>query len=136
MTHARKLSLILALAVVFSPFFALAQADDSDEDQPVVASEDKDDGPVPPQMAIKDGTSGSYLSGYFARQNGDVAGAIRYLRRAYQNDPGNMGVASQLQGLLLVNGNIEEAVQLAHALPKETQKDSLTALLLCLDAAK
>jgi tetratricopeptide (TPR) repeat protein len=127
---------ILALALAFLPVFAYAQNDDTDLAPRVATSQEQTEAPSPPPAIIKNGTVGSYLSGQFARGSGDVENAIRYLKRAHTNDPQNTEVSLQLQGLLLVNGGIEEAVMLARTLPQDSQKDSLTLLLLCLDAAK
>lgn len=130
------LSLFLALTLVFQPVSAFAQEEDMDEAPAEAVSPDRAEKPASPPALIKSGTVGSYLSGQFARSTGDLEGAIRYLRRANQNDPKNINILYQLQGLLLLNGELEESVQLARTLPAEVQKDSLTFLLLCLDAAK
>lgn len=82
------------------------------------------------------GVVGNYLSSQYARNSGDIEKAIRYLRRAYHKDTDNPEIMGQLQGLLLINGNIEEAIQLAKDMPQAGNKNSLTALLLCLSAAK
>lgn len=90
-----------------------------------------------PFGALAEGSpAGNYLSGQFARANGDIEGAIRYLRAAYEEDPKNIEVSKQLQGLLLLNGDIEGAVELAGKLSTESEKNALSALLLVLHDLK
>jgi len=80
-----------------------------------------------------DGTlAGSYLAGQFARNSGDIDAAIASLRRVHQDDPENMEVASQLQGMLLLQGNVDEAITLASDIRQIDERDQLSDLLLAL----
>jgi tetratricopeptide (TPR) repeat protein len=125
----KKISKLLALAVVFHGLPACADTE-SKAPQPVQPA-------APAGLGLwHSGTAGSYLSGQFARSSGDIDRAIRHLRRAHQNDPGNADILGQLQGLLLINGNVAEAIQLIKNAPATVPKNSLAFLLLCMEAAK
>jgi len=127
MTTLRKISIFLMLALLLAPDVPRAEE--------ITVQEDQETEAAAPSLPMKEGTAGAYLSGQFARSSGDIEGAIEYLRQAYARDPHDSEIMRQLQALLLVNGNIAEAVQLV----KETQaasKTPLNAFLLCLDAAK
>ncbi len=82
----------------------------------------------------KEGFAGSYLSSQFAKDSGDIGGAIRYLERVYADRPGSMELARQLQGMYLLEGRIGDALKLADTIHKADKKDALSNLLLCLKA--
>lgn len=86
------------------------------------------------EAPIMFGATGSYLSSQFAKSSGDVTGAIQYLQRVYKDNPDNMEVASQLQGMLLLDGRIDEAMAIA-ANAKNPQ-DAVSLLLRTLQAVK
>jgi tetratricopeptide (TPR) repeat protein len=93
---------------------------------------------VPPaiNMKLARGFTGSYLSGQFAKSSGDLSGAIRHLRRAHKTAPGDIGISSQLMGLLLLEGKAEEAIALADDMSKAGSKDPVAILLLSLREIK
>jgi len=96
---------------------------------------------TPPASAEQDadmsGLTGSYLSGQFARLSGDIDGAIHYLRQVHRKDPTNTTVAGQLQGLLLMEGKVDEATALVHTGKQlEDGSDQLDALLMVLRDVK
>lgn len=79
--------------------------------------------------------TGSYLSGQFAKNNGDISRAVRYLQRVHRKDPANKDVSVQLEGMLLLQGRIEEAMGIAQEirnLENAEAKDPLADLLLAL----
>ncbi len=106
------------------------QEEVSDVKEPVV-----DDGQSV-RTPITTNIAGSYLSSRFARDNGNIDQAIGALKRVHSEQPDNMGIALQLQGMLLVQGHIDEAIKLAESIDKSGQKDSLTSLLMALRAIK
>ena len=120
-----KISVILLylLAACWLPGAALADDDATD-----AASDES--------APIVENVSGNYLSSRFARNSGNVELAIRSLERVHREDPDNMGVAVQLQGLLLVEGRLDEALNMAQDIDKNGGKDPLATLLLALHAVK
>jgi tetratricopeptide (TPR) repeat protein len=80
--------------------------------------------------------TGSYLSSQFARSNGNFDSAIRSLRRVREDEPDNMNVAIQLEGMLLLQGQFDEAFTLADTIHASTTKDPLSDLVLTLRAIK
>ena len=92
---------LLPLALLCS---SVARAEDAIQADPTA---------TPASIQISSGFAGNYLSGQFAKSNGDIKGAIRYLRSAYKNAPGDPGVAAQLEGLLLLDGKVDEAILIA-----------------------
>jgi tetratricopeptide (TPR) repeat protein len=87
-------------------------------------------------VTLAKGVAGSYLSGQYAKTSGDIGQAIRYLKRAHREDTTNYHITVQLQNLLLVNGEIEEALKLAKETNAAGHKDSLGGLLLSLQLIK
>lgn len=85
-----------------------------------------------PSMELPSGTVGSYLASQFARSEGDLSQAINYLKRAHKQTPANAEIVEQLQALLLLNGNVEEAIRLAESSPKTSRGNSLSTMLLAL----
>jgi tetratricopeptide (TPR) repeat protein len=83
-----------------------------------------------------EGFAGSYLSGQFAKDSGDITSAIYYLRRVHQEKPNNLDIARQLHGMLLLEGDTEEAVVLANHIHKLDKKDALSNLILALKSIK
>jgi tetratricopeptide (TPR) repeat protein len=98
---------------------------------PAYADDDKPVEPAP----LPQGFSGTYLSGQFARAHGDAAGAIDYLRKVHHDDPKNADLTGQLEGLMLLQGKIDEAIALAGDMPAES-RDQLSSLLLVLAEVK
>ena len=80
--------------------------------------------------------TGSYLSGQFLRSRGDVDSAITELRRVHQNTPDDMNVAVQLQGMLILQGEFDEAIDLAEEIENSDVDDPLADLLLALGEIK
>lgn len=80
--------------------------------------------------------AGSYLSSQFARASGHIDEAVTHLRRVHGRQPENMAVAVQLQGMLLLQGNMEEAAALAGDIRKADGRDPLSDLVLALRALK
>lgn len=81
---------------------------------------------------ITSNVAGSYLSSRFARDSGDIGSAIMALQRVHDEEPDNITVALQLQGMLLVDGRIDSAIELAEDIDTSGHKDPLTTLLLAL----
>ena len=89
--------------------------------------------PDPKLQVSDDNASGSYLSGQFSRAHGDIADAIRYLRSVHNTSPKDMDIAIQLQGMLLLQGEFEEALDLADEIRNSGVADPLADLFLVLD---
>lgn len=87
-----------------------------------------------PFVAVKG--SGSYLSGRWARNNGDIDSALVYLKEVYAQDPNNMAVTQQLQNALLQQGEIDAAIVIAEKITATKKDDSIASLLLTLKAFK
>ncbi len=85
---------------------------------------------------IANDVAGSYLSSQFARAKGNIEEAIVQLRRVHKRQPENTSVAVQLQGMLLMQGNVEEAGMLAEDIQHAGAKDPLSDLVLTLRALK
>jgi tetratricopeptide (TPR) repeat protein len=86
--------------------------------------------------AKKSNFAGSYLSGQFARDRGDIGSAVYYLQRVYKENTDDIAIARQLQGMLLLQGKIDEAVALAADIKRSGKKDVLSNLLLSLKSIK
>lgn len=81
-----------------------------------------------------EGFAGSYLASQYARRTGDFSNAIAYLKEAHEKDPDNLELAKQLEGLLLLNGDIDEAIKVAQIIHTSEESDAVSALLLSLKA--
>ncbi|MDE3059399.1 MAG: tetratricopeptide repeat protein [Pseudomonadota bacterium] len=81
-------------------------------------------------------SAGDYLSGQFARDNGDMDSAIRRLQQVLKEQPGNTMVAGELEGMLLLEGHINEATVMAEEIRKLNAKDPLSGLVLALRSIK
>lgn len=82
------------------------------------------------------GVAGAYLSGQFARSQGDIDTAIEYFQRIHEVIPDNAEITRQLQGMLLLQGRIEEANELAQQVNLKGMDDPLSTLLVTLRAIK
>jgi tetratricopeptide (TPR) repeat protein len=87
-------------------------------------------------LMIQDGFTGSYLASRFASRNGDIATAVRYLQDVHRRSPDNADVARQLQGFLILSGDMDEAMKMAETIRLKTPQDPISSLLLTLHAAK
>ena len=83
-----------------------------------------------------EGFAGSYLSGRFAKENGDIRSAIYYLRQVHEENPNNLDVSRQLHGMLLLEGELDEAAAMAEEINAVDKKDALANLMLSLKAIK
>lgn len=115
--------LVLAAAVVGS-LFAGAGAVEAKSSDDVLAFT------PPPTLA------GSYLAGRFAGQSRDISAAAEFFLTALTIDPGNPVLAERTFQLLLADGRMPEAVQLAERLVKSNKAHPLARLLLGVDALK
>ncbi|MDE3038931.1 MAG: tetratricopeptide repeat protein, partial [Pseudomonadota bacterium] len=84
------------------------------------------------QYVVIKGLSGNYLSGEFARNDGDMDAAVRRLGIVHRDDPKNSTITQQLQGLLLLQGKVDEAVSLASADSADNESSMFSDLLLTL----
>ncbi len=100
------------------------------------AKPETDAAPKHVSTPISGDIAGSYLSSQFARSSGNIDEAIVHLRRVHQSQPENMNVSVQLQGMLLLQGNVDEAAMLAQDIQHEKGKDPLSDLVLTLRAVK
>jgi len=102
------------------------------------------DSPAKSTKSVPGNVAGNYLSGEFARSKGNMEDAIRYAQRVHRQQPENMTIAVQLEGMLLLQGKVEDALAVAKEIheaskklpAKDPAKDPLADLLLTLDAMK
>lgn len=84
------------------------------------------------EPAIITNVAGDYLASQYAKSRGNIDDAIRALQRVHREDPGNIGIAQQLQGLLLLQGRVDAAMPLAELIRTANAKDPLSSLMLVL----
>lgn len=126
MAYSRYFGLCAGLVFLSLPACAATQAADG------VKQGGADDTPT-----ITRSLTGSYLSGRYASNTGDIAGAADYLTDALEKDPQNVELLSQAFRLNVSNGNIPVAVDLAGRLRTlKSTKDPLVDTLLMLDRVK
>ena len=131
MAHTTLNPLFLAVAVLFLAFPAMATESAKPAAEPVASSTTKENQPSEqPLMTLPRGMVGSYLSSQFARTKGDLEKAVSYLRRAHKGDPKNASITGQLQALLLLSGQVHEAIKLAETVPVAGDETSLATMLL------
>jgi tetratricopeptide (TPR) repeat protein len=81
--------------------------------------------------------SGSYLSGEFARMQGDEEEAIRHMERARARSPeNNIAIDNQLLVLYLRSGNTDKAVEIARKNEHASDRELISDMLLAIDDAK
>ena len=138
---ARSLLAASLLAVLWlastSPLAYAAAGNGSAPEEPVLVEEPQaPDAPALRAAPIDNNVAGSYLSSQYARSSGNIDEAIVQLRRVHQRQPENISVSVQLQGMLLLQGSIEEAAMLAEDIQHVQGKDPLSDLVLALRALK
>lgn len=107
---------------------------DEPEDM-ALAAEDADTGQAE-SVVIARHVTGSYLSGRYARAHGHVDQAVNHLLRVHREQPDNMTVAVQLQGMLLLQGKMQNAAEVAAAIKASGTRDPLADLVLALHALR
>lgn len=124
------------MLMVFSAASVLAVAPlaHAEADKAAVDNPKEESSAEAPQPVVKG--LGSYLSGRYARRNGDNENAVRYLREVYAQEPGNMNVAGQLQNTLLQEGQIDEAIELSRVILAKEPKDPISNLLISMAKMK
>ncbi len=80
--------------------------------------------------------TGSFLASHYARSSGDIDGAIHFLRRVHRNQPDDAEISAQLISLMLLDGQVREATQIAAGLPETGGKDPLVLLVQLLQSVK
>ena len=126
------LFLLLGTFLACGPSASVLAAND-DEDQVEAAPDQPSDSQNAAQSPpITSHVAGSYLSSQFAKNSGNSDLAISSLQQVHRDEPNNMEVALQLQGLLLVQGRVQEAMKLADDIDRSGTKDPLAVLLLSL----
>jgi tetratricopeptide (TPR) repeat protein len=121
----------LALSLCVQAPHAWAQDDGDDDAQPAAqAQADKPD-TVPAPLPV---SPGEYLSGQFAESQGDRSAAIRYIREGLRQDPGNRELTLKLYTLLLTQGDIAGALQIAHAMKSDAHGSFAPNLLLATES--
>ena len=130
------LSLVIGTCMASSHFGTLWAAEKADPDE--IASVETPDTTASKAVApqINANVAGSYLVSRFARDNGNNGAAILSLKRVHEEEPDNISVALQLQGMLLVEGRVKEALEMANDIDRSGHKDPLTTLLLALEELK
>ncbi|MFO0388914.1 MAG: tetratricopeptide repeat protein [Alphaproteobacteria bacterium] len=127
-----QLAVVLVLASV-QPLYA-SSPDKPQEKTQAVTEETQNT--ASSNLIIEDGFTGSYLASRFASRNGDIATAVRYLRDVHRRTPDNVDVARQLQGFLILSGDMDDAIKMAETIRQKSPEDPISSLLLTLQAAK
>ncbi len=78
--------------------------------------------------------SGSYLAGRHAERVSDYLAAVHFLEETYARDPANMDIARQLFLLLVAEGRIDEALELAPTVRDAVAGEPLPVLVEVLKA--
>ena len=91
---------------------------------------------VKPDMDVRPGLAGSFLSGRFAKKNQDLKEAAKYLSDTLAHDPDNEALQAETMRMHLLAGNIDIATDLAKKLAKNKNNEPLVASLLMLEAVK
>ncbi len=86
--------------------------------------------------SIAIGSAGNYLASQFARSEGDMESATRYLKRVHAGDTGNQQVTGQLIGTMLLDGKVDEALRLSRSSSSLPETDPLSSLINTLDEVK
>lgn len=126
------LAILLCGTVLTTP---QAVADTKKPDKADKAAADNKDEDRTPNMPSN--VAGNYLSGEFARNTGNMEQAVRYMQRVFREQPDNMKLAIQLEGMLILQGDVEEATKVADKIAANPDtKDPLADLLLVLREMK
>jgi tetratricopeptide (TPR) repeat protein len=131
-------AVIIAAFAAISPALAEEPAAQNGLEAPKVAAEPAKEEAKPalvqePDAGTIEGFTGSYLSGQFARDTGDIDGAVKYLSQAYRKDVTNAAIGSQLVSALVVQGQMDKAVILAQGLASKDDRDTLDDLVVVTD---
>ena len=126
-----NIHVLLLVAALFASSHANRALAVEEGDNSEIASKGQGAEVLPP---IPSHVAGSYLSSQFAKNTGNLDLAIRSLQRIHADEPDNINVSLQLQGMLLVQGHIDEAIILAEEINKSGNKDPLAVLLVTLHA--
>lgn len=116
----------LVLCVAMPPVFWAAPLHASNEvTSPAVSSlETGGEGKKPHPKSL----SGTYLSGRFARNSGDMFTAAQYLHDALKRDPSKLELVGESFRLQLMTGRVDEAADLAGQLVKLVDADPLVTM--------
>jgi tetratricopeptide (TPR) repeat protein len=148
-----KLSFLGVLAVLFAlnsgagravPDASTQEQKDDGAEQPDNEDAAKGDEKAPPvAKAKRDDSSASfssYLSGRFAESQGDTEHGVQVLRESLKRDPDNQDLLKSLYRMLVLSGNVEEAVPLARKLEGVKVVDDgsefTPEMLIAIDEAK
>jgi tetratricopeptide (TPR) repeat protein len=85
---------------------------------------------------ISNGTTGNYLSGRYAANNGDFKNAELYLSRTLKQDPDNMEIAGYAYRMNLITGNMDGAAEMAHMLYDAHDVESNPEIMVLLSYVK
>jgi len=92
------------------------------------------------EKSEKELSTGGYLSGRFAESLGDTDNGIPFLRESLKRSPGNQEIMASLYRMLMLSGQIEEAVPLARKITGtkvvEDGSEFLPDVLLAVSEAK
>lgn len=83
-----------------------------------------------------DSPLGSYLAGRYARSARDTKSAADFFTAALAEDPENSALQQRTFLLLLADGRIEEALDIAHGLLAEEDTSSMAEILLAVEAVR
>lgn len=82
--------------------------------------------------AKAESTTGSYLSGRFAQSHGEVDNAVEQLKEVHAKKPTDAAVMLQLEGLLLLGGEVDDAMDMAGEIEDAGIDDPLADLVVTL----
>lgn len=88
------------------------------------------------QPIISGGTTGNYLSGRFAANNGDFKNAEFYLSRTLKLDPNNLEIAGYAYRMHLITGDMDGAAKMAKMLYEASDVESNPEIMVLLSHIK
>ena len=91
---------------------------------------------LPAGPRIGDSVFGSYLAGRLARAERDVTAAADFFEYALAEDPDNSALLRRTFALMVADGRMARAVELAKRVQAESEADGMANLVLAMDAMR
>ncbi|MGD9537576.1 MAG: tetratricopeptide repeat protein [Alphaproteobacteria bacterium] len=129
-----RLSSVVGLAAFLSVAVigACAQSDNADNANEAALDDTLSDLKVAESDASPSGF-GDYLAGRYAYANHDITAAAEFMRRALESDPGDRALLQRAVTLLVADGRIDDARELAPRLIEADPSSRIAHLLLVVD---
>lgn len=88
------------------------------------------------ERTYSNSVTGNYLAGRYAANNGDFENAEKYLSRTLKQDPSNMEIAGYAYRMHLINGDMEQAADMARMLYAAGDMESNPEIMVLLSHVK